>query len=538
MKYLTLPIVFLFLLTSCVKDKVEIREINSSISPEFGVPLAKAIIFAERVIEHYDDEGIVTTGDDGVLTLVYQDSLESISADEFLGLDDQQIEDVYELSASDLSNLENFGTLSLEEDVIYNLEFGEDRLDSVRFESGMLTLLVNSDGSIPLTGVMSILDPFTGEALFSTSFSDDSPPIAATIDEDFTNLLFRLRSDDEFTNGLRIAFAFELTDNGGTYPDEISIELALTDFSIASVGGYIAPRIIDFEDQGARISIFDEDFGGQIRLEDPKLNLFFFNGYGIGIRPVINEIIGENNDGETLVVPGLQIERLDVVSSAPSPGEIGMSQIQIDNETMTPTVTDFMAFKPNRVTGKISLEINPENNESNFISRGSSLDVNFEVELPIYGSLADFSLIDTTEIDFGDVVDSADDIQEIDQLDIRLFVKNALPIDAGVQLVFLDDNFNRIDSLFAEPTTVIPAAPVNLSAAAGSPDYGRVIGETETRIDISIPRERIDPLKGVTQVIVEVFGNTTGNGNNPIRLYPENFIEVNIGAKAIFNLEL
>ncbi|MFT6175676.1 MAG: hypothetical protein ACJAY4_001907 [Cryomorphaceae bacterium] len=385
---------------------------------------------------------------------------------------------------------------------------------------------------------MSILDPFTGESLFSTSFSDDSPPIAVTVNEDFTDLLFRLRSDDEFTNGLRLAFAFELTDNGGTYPDEISISFGLTDFSIASAGGYIAPRIIDLDDQSARISIFDEDFGGQIRLEDPKLNLFFFNGYGIGVRPVINEIIGENNDGETLVVPGNQIEALDVVSSAPSPGEIGMSQIQIDNETMTPTVTDFMAFEPNQVTGKISLEINPENDESNFISRGSSLDVNFEVELPIYGSLADFNLIDTTGIDFGDLVDSADDIQEIDQLDIRLFVKNALPIDAGVQLIFLDDNFNRIDSLFAEPTTVIPAAPVNLSAALGSPDYGRVIGETETRIDVSIPRERIDPLKDVTQVIVFVFGNTTGNGDNPIRLYPENFIEVNLAAKAIFNLEL
>jgi hypothetical protein len=84
------------------------------------------------------------------------------------------------------------------------------------------------------------------------------------VNEDFTNLLFRLRSDDEFTNGLRLSFTFELTDNGGTYPDEISINLALTDFSIASVGGYIAPRIIDLEDQSARISIFDEDFGGQI----------------------------------------------------------------------------------------------------------------------------------------------------------------------------------------------------------------------------------------------------------------------------------
>ncbi|MCZ4408757.1 hypothetical protein O3Q51_08060 [Cryomorphaceae bacterium 1068] len=538
MKYSVLPLLFLFLFTSCVKEKIEVKDISSSISPEFGVPLAKATIFAEEVINRYDDEGLVITGDDGVLTLVYQDTLESISADEYLDLNDQQVDDVYTLDASKLSDLINFGTVSFEEDVIYSLDFGDDRLDSIRFETGNLTLSINSDGSIPLSGEMSILDPFTGEPVFSVDFSDDSPPISASINEDFTDLLFRLRSDDEFDNGIRLSFRFELTDNGGTYPDEISISLSLNDFSIASVGGYISPRIINLDDQQAGISIFDDDFDGVLRLEDPALNLFFFNGYGIGLRPVVNEIIGENSDGEILVVPGSQIEQLPIISAASAPGDIGLSQIQIDNETMTPTVTDFMAFEPNEVIGRISLEINPENDQSNFISRGASLDVNFEVELPIYGSLSDFSLKDTTDIDFGDLVESANDIQEIDQLDVRLFVKNALPIEAGVQLVFLDDDFNRIDSLFAEATTIIPAAPVDLSAAVGSPDYGRVIGETETRIDVSIPRERIDPLKDVTQVIVEVFGNTTGNGDNPIRLYPENFIEVNVAAKAIFNLEL
>jgi hypothetical protein len=538
MKYPIAVFLCFILFSSCVKDKIEIKEVSSSISPEFGIPLVKATIFAEEVIERYDDEGLVISGEEGVLTLVYQDTLESISADEYLGLDDQEVEDVYTLNASDLSDLINFGTVSFEEDGVYSLDFGDDRLDSIRFETGTLTLSVNSDGSIPLSGEMSILDPFTGESVFSVGFSDDSPPIATSINEDFTDLLFRLRSDDEYNNGIRLAFSFELTDNGGTYPDEISFSLALSDFSIATVGGYIAPRIIELDDQQARVSIFDDDFEGTLRLEEPTLNLFFFNGYGIGVRPVINEIIGESRDGELIVVSGAQIEQLPVVSAASAPGNIGLSQIQIDNETMTPTVTDFMAFEPNEVTGRISLEINPENNESNFISRGASLDVNFEVELPIYGSLADFSLIDTTEIDFGDVVESADDIQEIEQLDVRLFVRNALPIEAGVQLVFLDRNFDQIDSLFAERTTVISAAPVDLSAAVGSPDYGRVIGESETRIDISIPRERIDPLKDVTQVIVEVFGNTTGNGDNPIRLYPENFIEVNLAAKAIFNLEL
>ncbi|MEM9050452.1 MAG: hypothetical protein AAGC47_00235 [Bacteroidota bacterium] len=538
MKNCVFAFLLLFLFSACVKEKIEVQNINSSVSPEFGVPLAKATIYAEEVIERYDEEGLVTTDQDGVLTLVYQDTLESITADEYLQVGDQVVEDTYEVGLSEFSGLINFGTVAFEEDVIYDLDFGDDRLDSVRFANGQLTLNVTSDGTIPLSGVMSILDPFNGDIVLSTSFSDDNPPIASTVDQDFTNELFRLRSDSEYTNGIRIAFTFELTDNGGTYPDEISMNLNFTDFSISSVGGYIAPRVISLDDQSANINIFDEDYGGEIRLDDPRLNLFFANGYGIGVRPVIDELIGINNQDETLVVSGTQIDRLDAVGAAPSPGEATLSQIQINNSTMTPSVTEFMAFEPNRVTGRFSLEINPEDDQSNFISDGSSLDVSFEVELPIYGSIADFSLVDTTSLNFGDIVESANDIQEIDQIDMRLFVANELPMDAGVQLVFLDDDLNRVDSLFDTPTTVVPAAPVDLSAPVGTPDYGRVIGESETIIEVSIPRERIDALEEVTQVIISVFGNTTGNGDNPIRLYPENNIEVNLAAKAIFNLEL
>jgi hypothetical protein len=538
MKSNSLILLLFVLFTSCVKERIEVREIDSSISPEFGIPLAKATIYAEDVIERYDDDGLVTTDDEGVLTLIYQDSLESISADRYLSLDDQQIDDTYELNASDFSDLVNFGSVSVEQDDIYNFQFGDDRLDSIRFASGVLAFTINSDGTLPLSGEISLLDPFNGENFMTLSFSDQTPPIFIDAEEDFTNLLLRLRSDDQYTNGIRVAVNFTLTDNGGTYPDEVSFDLSLEDFSIASAGGYIAPRTITLENQEANISIFDDDYQGDLRLEDPTLNLFFINGYGVGVRPVVNRIVGINNDGDSLVVPGSQIDQLPIVAQAPVPGQVGLSEIQIDNESMTPTVTDFMTFEPNKVRGELSLEINPENNQSNFISQGTSLDINFEVELPIYGSLANFGLTDTTEIDFGDVVESADDVQEIEQLDIRLFVKNALPVEAGIQMVFVDDQLNRIDSLFTEPTIVVPAAPVDLSAPVGTPNYGRVIGETEARIDISIPRERIDPLENVTQVIVEVFGNTTGNGGNPIRLYPENFIQVNLAAKAIFNLEL
>ncbi|HKL40335.1 MAG TPA: hypothetical protein VJ894_06635, partial [Cryomorphaceae bacterium] len=98
MKFLASLIFFLLLLTSCIKDKVEITEIDSSISPEFGVALVKARISAQDVIERYDDDGIVETGNNEILTLVYRDSLEPISANEFLSLSDQSLSESIELS--------------------------------------------------------------------------------------------------------------------------------------------------------------------------------------------------------------------------------------------------------------------------------------------------------------------------------------------------------------------------------------------------------------------------------------------------------
>ncbi len=538
MRKFALALLIPVLLVSCIKDKIEVTDIDSSISPEFGVPVAKATIFAEDVIERYDEDGLLTTDGEGVLTLVYQDTLESITPDDYLDLDEQTFSDEFEINAAAQSALEILGTIAIEQVEWVELDFDEDRLDSIRFEDGFLTVSVSSDGELPISGTVSILDPFSDTEVISAEFSDSEAPINAQVEQDFSNLLMRLRNDAEYANAIRVSFRFQITDNGGEYPDNLFFDFGLTQFSVSSVGGYVAPRTLQLDPMDANVNIFDTDYEGTIRLEDPGINLYFFNGYGIGVRPVINQITGENNAGGTLVVDGSQIEQLPIVAAAQFPGDVGISQIRIDNETMTPTVTDFMAFEPNYVVGDVSLEINPNNDESNFISAGSSLDVNFEVELPIFGSIADFSLVDTTAMNLGDVVESVDDFQELEQLDLRVFVRNELPLETELQLVFTDSLWNPIDSLFEETLQVIPSAPVDLSAPVGSPDYGRVIGDSETRIDVAIPRERIQALENATRMIIRVSGNTTGNGDNPIRLYPENFIEVNLAAKARFNLEL
>lgn len=516
---------------------------QGGISPEFGVPIAKATIYAEEVIEHYDEDGLVVVGENEILTLVYRDSLESVSADDYLRLDDQVFSESIEVSPIHQSILNIEGEVEFESTEIYEMDFGEDRLDSIRFEDGFFNMSFTVPVGFEVSGSADLIDPISGEAFLRIDLTDGGSPGTVSAEADLADVLIRFVSDpgSGVFNGIQIDYFLNITSNGDSpAPTEVSVDFSLTDFSIAAVGGYIAPRTVIIEEQAMPISLFQTDFEGNIILEDPRLNLFLINEYGIDVRPVLDHVSFYEDGNEIASIRENDVSEFNVVQGVSFPGDQVINELVIDNQTFigASDLTDYLQLSPDSVSGQFELDINPEDDQSNFITRGSELNLEFEVELPIYGSISDFILVDTTDVNLNDVVESAEDLEEVEQLNLRIFVRNALPIDASLQIVFADELLEPIDSLFEQATLIVPAAPVDLSPPVGSPDYGRVIGDSQAHIDLEIPRERINQLENATKLIVYVYGNTTGNGDNPIRLYPENFIEVNLAAEALFNIDL
>jgi len=535
-----LPLIFL--LSACVEEEVIVNP-GGSFSPEFGVPIAKATIYAEEVIERYDEDGVVIVGEDEILTLVYRDSLESISADDYLSFDDQEFNESIEVSPVFQAALQLQGEVSIEATQVYEMDFGDDRLDSIRFASGFFDMSFSVPEGFEVSGTAEIIDPLTDEVLLQIDLANGSGSGVVSAQANLEGALIRFVSDPGvgLYNGIQLDFVIDITSTGEAPPPaEVGIDFSINDFSIAAVGGFISPRTIPIEEQSTTISLFETDFEGNIILEDPRLNLFLINEYGIDVRPLLDNVSFYENSNEIASIRESDIAPFDVIQGVAAPGLQEVNQVVIDNDIFSggTNLTDYLQFQPDSVSGLFELEINPNSNPNNFITAGSELNMEFEVELPIYGSLSDFVMVDSTEVDLKDLLEAAEEVDEVEQLNLRMFVRNALPIDASVQLVFTDSLFNPLDSLFEAATLIIPAAPVDLSSPVGSPDYGRVIGESESVIDVEIPRERIDGLENSSKLIVYVYGNTTGNGNNPIRLYPENFIEVNLAAEALFNIDI
>ncbi len=526
------------LATSCIKDEPEIKDFSFSANPEWGVPLAFASISADRVIDNFDDGGLVEIGGDGLVRIVYSDSLEPVLLQDFLQFPNQEFTNTISLNDQQFGELVEQGTLSISETKLLFFESPEgDRIDTLRFESGTFRLLVQASNGIPVSGSVALLDAASDAVMYSLEFNDANAPIFIDLNAALENVLLDFINDGEVNNGLKVAYNLDFTYGGSRINSDVQVDFQLLDFEVRNIGGYIAPRTISLSPEGLRINMFDDVHGAQIRVEDPRINFFFNNGFGIGAQLQINELSGSNPQGDVLIIPGSDIVDFPSIGAASAPGASAFTSLEIDNSLMQPSITEFLAIQPNFVTGDFEMTVNPDNDESVFLTRDAKLELSFQAEIPVYGSIANFSLTDTTDISLKDVITDVEDIAEIDRLDIRLFVDNGLPLDAALQIVFTDSVYQPIDSLFADLSPIFASAPVERNVDANHPNYGRAIGSTRTIIDIPIPRQRLLNLENSSRIIIRVSGHTSGNDSEPIRLFEQDKFDLHLGAKIVLNID-
>lgn len=524
------------LFSACVKDEIEVTDLKYNIQPQFGVPIARAHIAGDRIIANFNEDGYIATDATGLIHVIYRDTIHEFNAGDFLDLGNQTYSDTVSLSALEYASLLGTGSVTVSGDKIFSFESAEgDKLDSIRFATGLFKLNVYSQGNFPVSGNVKIYAP-DNSVLMQLDFSDATAPIQIENEIDFANQLLLFYNDNQQTNGLRISHTLTFSNEGGGSNEPAYLDFGITDFSIKSAGGYIAPRVLSLDDEGVGIRLFDDFPQGVIRIEDPRLQFNISNGFGIGMGIEVYSLYGINASGQVNTIDGTNINQLPVIAPAPSVGQTATSVLAITNEFINPSLTDFFAFMPQYAGGSFGLAINPGNQPSTWVSNESAVNLSFEADIPVYGSVTDFLLLDTTALSLGDLVSDANDFTEISRLDVRMIVDNGLPLDAGVQIIFADSLLNPLDSLRSESNLIFSSAPVNRAVPPTDPNYGRATGSTRTISDFTITNPRIRNLEHASRMIIRVYGNTEGNHSDAIRLFQTDFFDVQLSAKATLNL--
>ncbi len=258
-----------------------------------------------------------------------------------------------------------------------------------------------------------------------------------------------------------------------------------------------------------RINTFNNVVSGEVEFDNPSLEIEINNSFGFPIEPEVNDLSIINNVGQAipfisdLFLPGrllLDFPRIDEAFVAKS------TTIELNKNNSN--IADIFDQESQLISLDIDAIAFPETSEETkgFISEDSRLNIRTELKVPLEGVVSDYVIFENYPID------SLLELENVDELQLNLGVKNGLPVDVSFQILFVGEFFNIIDSLFSEPI-IIPQSD--------DPDSQF----TTTAI---VDQEKIQKI--VPSRFIRTFIGFIQNESGTVRILNSDAVEINVGA--------
>jgi hypothetical protein len=536
-------------ISSCVKDEFTLNEGISvtGLDPTFAIPLAHANLGLEELVPALDLEETVYSESGQILAISFTQTLFELGLQDLLEIPDQEVQESY---VADLFTAAIINT-GLEGDQIplsqsfslpFDFENGEI-LDSILLQEASLDIRVVSTFKHDLNVNMTIPELTQEGSTFQGEFYLDyqgSVPVEAEFSFDISESKLDFTSPGN-GNALNIIADFIVSHSGEftNAGDSLYFELSVSSNSIHSAYGYLGQYEGIAEIDTQRVDIFQQFNADELYFEDPAIELLISNSSGIPLEVNFSSLFAPENSGTSLITGGA-LEDIPTVSAAQFLGDIAYTTHRIDNTNTSPLLSDMLNEGPVNLIYTAAGITNPEGFQYNFIEDTSKIRCDATVILPLSGYVDGYHFNDTLPIDIGTDLGLSDDgplsLDDVYRLTLRIIADNGLPAQANVQMIFMDENYQPIDSLFNTTGSQMVIAPglVNASLAPTDPGYGRVVSRTRAITDIEMSVERLENLIDGDVKFLEVkivSGTTFATQDQVIRLYPEDGVEIQLSAK-------
>ncbi|MDL2262891.1 hypothetical protein LJC11_05260 [Bacteroidales bacterium OttesenSCG-928-I21] len=532
--------VFLFFSVSCIKDNFEFDKLDKEVQyeGEFAAPFAWGNLSFGDILGVADPSGRIIENKEGYLSLIYNAEFSSQDVNKLLYVSDQTIAGTVPNSVFDFGGVDETASFNHKIDKAFNLFNPDAMIDSVICKTGIVSMSVESQ----FRNSVNIIVRFpsitkNGESLeyeFTYTPAGGTKTNTINFDEykiDFTktNLGY-----NEIPVEIDVIVYKSASGNDG----QINFNLEMKDIKYSRMHGYFGKNTLLFQRDSIDLSLFKEN-GFEIekyRFEDPKLNVFYNNSYGIPSQFYFTNL------SVTSAIDGQEYSVLDYASGFPidenNPMDISYSR-QYDNNMEdsiritkeNSNIADVISKKPRWVHFFAKGQTNPtgEANRNNFVTENSILNVDVEIELPLWGYIYNFQSQDTFKLDLPDDISD----KAIKRLLLRLEVDNGFPIELFSQLYFLDENDILIDSLLTEtPQQVISSALL---------DGNGMVQQTTKKITIiELDAEKASKIVGRTKsVVYKAWANTTNAETDKlVKVYKDYKIKFDLGGEIGVDLEV
>jgi len=532
---LSLLVVFSF--SGCVKNYFDYDNLQTDVNwnPNVATSVAKAQIKIRDILQDYDYQELFEEDSTGFLYLIYKKRVVSTPAAYIFTLPSQTIGESFTKTDVDNNGFNPNHIIKSWVSYPFNSTSGL-LLDSVHIKTMNLDIRVKS--TFKHTGILVITFPALtlNGVPFTTTFNIDSQLGDYDVTESFASFdgyvldLTGLNGTD--TNKIFVTYDLMLDDNGNptVLPGEsCDITINFDNFNYYSVFGYLGQDTISINRDTVHLEIFNNTFEGTVYFEDPKINIYVDNSFGLPLRLHFGDFttysLATGNSSFAFPLGDIDI-------NFPALSEIGETKnttIVLDSSNF-PQIRDLVNNAPKYIFFEVDGVTNPEGyTTSNFAMDTSHFYVDMEVELPLWGYADYLILEDTTETEFNE---DLSDTNKINWLKFRLNVDNGLPASVHIQVYFDDSLHNVLDSMFTsiDQMEVIPSAQVDANYL--------VIAPTHKTTDIFYTRQRISKLKDTKYIRFRAYVKTTDfEHRRLVKFYSHYAIDIKLGVQvdAILN---
>jgi hypothetical protein len=499
--------------------------------PGFEGPIAWGDLSIEDMLTKFDTSGYLIEDSTNFLYFIF-DTSETVYAYDYIDIPDQDFLQVFFQSPTDIpgSTLGNIGdTITFFEVKSFEWErTGDERLDSVHLKGGEIVIFVTS--TIKHSGILTIYSDqikVNGEQYRQViEISDPSGGFSTTVRVPLAGSSLQLDNSNPDTTFLEMIFRFDLINSGADILSNeiISITKSFQDLDFQGVYGYAGvydSLVIDKE--LIEFSSMPEDFRGRIQLADPQLHLKVGNSFGVPFGIELLDLEARFKDASIIPI-NLDPDVNPIIIDAPTIDQVGQSihsHTTIDSNNSN--INDIASTDLTGLQFSINALGNPTGFMNNFILDTSHLDVNVEVVIPMHLRAEGLELADSFDFKIGGDEDFSR--ENIRSFMFHLETENGLPLDASIQVYLMDDNDERLDSLFNEENwNILPSGIVD--------DDGKVIMVSYNQVDIPLTESQIDNVFITEWIMFKIFMETTDQGTRDIKFYSNNFLGFKLGARA------
>jgi len=328
-----------------------------------------------------------------------------------------------------------------------------------------------------------------------------------------------------------IEYRLTLLDNGsGNFDssDQLTVNVQMENNQYTVLYGYIGQINYIMENSKIKFGVLNSITSGNAVFGNPRLYVNIKNSFGLPVKFGFTELYAKSvtSSLDINITGGRMYDTNPLFLGAPSilhlPNLIPVDTVLYPISSGNSNIGEVLGAIPEYIsyTTKFLANPNASTDTSNFIHRNSILDVKLTMDIPLE--------LKTSGLVFMDTLDMTMDLDSsmwnrVKNIKLKIDVGNGFPHNINIQGIFIDENNNRIDSLF-------PGEDNRLLVESGiiNPTTGRInqqTGKTTKTTFVEVNGDRVNNLRRAKKIIIFAKYTTTYNQNNTQNLviYYENY---------------